>query len=85
MQNYLPNDLISPPKLMRVFKKMEVQQVKIKENVEPDEEATYWGDTGPCRVAGLCSWEMFNLRNARPYPSPILQDAKSCVLGPGQP
>ena len=84
MQNYLPNDLISPLKLTRAFKKMEVQQVKIEENVEPGDEVTYWGDTGPCRVVGLCSWEMFNLRNARPYPSPILQVAKSYIVGPGQ-
>jgi len=75
LQNYLPNDLISPLKLTRAFKKMEVQQVKIEENVEPGDEVTHWGDTGPCRVVGLCSWEMFNLRNALPVSFP---NSSSC-------
>ena len=79
MQSYLPNDLISLLKLTRAFKKTEVQRVKIEENVEPGDGVTYWGDTGRCRVVGLCSWEMFNLRNARPYPSPILQADKGGV------
>ena len=29
---------------------------------------------------GLCLWEMFNLRNARPYPSPILQATRRDIF-----
>ena len=80
MQNDLPNDLISALKLMQGFKKSKVQQVKIWEKAEPGDEVTYWGDTGPCRVAGLCSWEMFNLRNAARIPSQFFKLLKAAPL-----